>query len=266
MISFLWKSFYDARAYNSAIQTWKFKALLYFVLVSFVSSIFASALSVPAFIGILDAEAAHFSSQIPECEIGEKGFAFPHEKPVFVKLKDGRNFIAFTSDFLDPQDMDGVFAAFEKSWITFKTGADAEKRMPYSEIWQWYSSVYPSEKSIKINPENAAKFLGYLKKYSIFAMPIFNFFMAMLSNAAIIVSVLIPAHLLAARMLKNPTIFGSIKMSALASTPAILLSSAGLVFGMSNFAVMVFALLSFALVWKMTRKVAVLQIIEGSGK
>lgn len=266
MISFLWKSFYDARAYNFAIQTWKFKALLYFVLVSFVSSIFASALSVPAFIGILDAEAEHISKQIPECEISEKGFVFQHEKPVFAKLKDGRSFIAFTSGFLDPQEMDGVFAAFEKNWITFKTGANAEKRVPYSDVWRWYSSLYPREASIKINPENAAKFFEYLKKYSIFAMPIFNFFMAMISNAVIIVSVLIPAHLLAARMLKSATIFGSFKMAMLASTPAILLSSAGIVFGLSNFAVMAFALLSFALVWKMTRKVAVLQIMESSEK
>ena len=72
--------------------------------------------------------------------------------------------------------------------------------------------------------------------------------------------------MLAVRMMKSPSVFGSLKIGLIASTPAILLSSAGQIFGMPAFATVAFALMSFAIVWKMVRKVALLQIAESREK
>ena len=266
MISFFWKSFYDAKAYSFALKEWKFKTLGYFLLVSLTASVCSDFVAIPAFTGFIDREAGHISSQIPECKIGANGFEFPQKDPVYIKLSNGKNFIAFTSSFIPPNEMEGLAIAFERDWISFKADANSEKRMPYSEIWESYSALYPGEDSLQINPQTAAKFLEYLKDAAICALPVLNFIIAIISSSIMVFSILIPTHLLAMRMMKNPRIFDSLKIGLIASTPAILLSSAGQIFGMSSFATIVFAMLSFAIVWKMVRQIAMLQIIEGGEK
>ncbi|MBR4598178.1 MAG: DUF1189 family protein [Opitutales bacterium] len=123
MISFFWRCLYDPSAYCLALREWKFKALAYFLLVSLAASIFSDICTIPVFAEFINREGAHISRQIPECEIGAGGFEIAQKHAVFVKLTSGKNFIAFTPDFVSPKEMEGLAMAFERDWISLNTGA-----------------------------------------------------------------------------------------------------------------------------------------------
>lgn len=260
MISLLWKCFYDANAYNSVLKTWKFKTVIYFFFISFIASCFADLSSIPYLHKFLSEEAHTISVQIPTCKITESGIDLKSGPPVYVKLSDGRDFIGFTSDFIPSEKLESLMFAFEKNWISFNLNGDFEKRIPYSEVMQYYKSVYPEKTEIAVNPDSALDFIEYLKAAVLFAFPIFNFAFAIMSSALMLLSVTIPTYLLSLNIMPDIKLSGAVKIALIASTPAIILSAAGgLLTNMGSF---VFAMLSFVIVWKMMRRIAILRLKE----
>lgn len=260
MIPLLWKCFYDANAYNSVLKTWKFKTAIYFFFISFIASFLADLSSIPYLHKFLSEEAQTISSQIPNCRITENGIDLAGESPVYVKLSNGKDFMGFTSGFIPPEKLESLMFAFEKDWISFNLNGGFEKRVPYSEILQYYKSVYPEKTEIAVNSDSALDFIAYLKTVLIFAFPVFNFAFAIMSSALMLLSVAIPAYILSSKLMPDIKFSGALKIALIASTPAIILSAAGGI--LTNMGSFVFAMLSFAIVWKMTRRIAVLRLQE----
>lgn len=260
MISLLWKCFYDANAYNLVLKTWKFKTVIYFFFISLIASFFADLSSIPYLYKFLSEEADTISSQIPNCKITESGIDLQSENPVYVKLSSGKDFIGFTSGFIPPEKLENLLFAFEKNWISFNLNGDFEKRVPYSEVLQYYKSVYPEKTEIAINPDSALGFIEYLKAATLFAFPVFNFVFAIMSSALMLLSVTIPTYILSINVMPDIKISGAVKIALVASTPAIILSAAGGL--LTNIGSFVFAMLSFVIVWKMMRRIALLRLQE----
>lgn len=260
MISLLWKSFYDASAYNYVLKTWKFKTVIYFFFVSLIASIFANLGSIPYLYNFLNDEAKTISSQIPNCKITETGFDFKSDTPLYVKLSNGKDFIGFSENFIPSEKLENLLFAFERDWISFNLTDGFEKRVPYAEILQYYKTIYPNETEILINPDTSLKFIEYLKGVTLLIFPAFNFAFAIMTSTLMLFSVTIPTYLLSLNLMPEIKLTGAIKIALIASTPAIILSSIGGLF--SNFGSFVFAMLSFVIVWKMMRRIAILRIEE----
>lgn len=261
MIKMLWKSFGNVEAYAEALKTWRVKFLLYPLLVLCVSALLIASVNIYYFHNFVNNDLPYFAKQITEFTLTKDGISPALEKPYYIKSKDSQNVAAISSDFVDSNEMASMFVAFEKDRFTLHILGDENYRF-YADFFEQLKILkdvglnFDTDK-IVINEENVLTFFNYAKKFSFIIFPIVSFWISLFIFILFVLSLSIPAFIMSLRPLPNLGYFGALKISILASTPAMILQSMELALGYNSLGGIFYAILSFIILWKVINRIAI---------
>ena len=261
MISMIWKSFYDENAYRRALDTWRWKFPLYFLM---LCAVFALAVSLPVAkrINAYVFDSADFIiSQIPDGKIKNGRFTMSAPSPHFVKLKNGQNFMAFSEGLLDSNQTEGLFMSLEKDRITVYGGPDYEEYFFLSDIEKQVKEASKGAKTelaegIPVNGAALAGLLPTVRILTFMCLPAFMFCMAAVMLAIIAFSLSLPVFIASLSIMPGLRYVGALKIALLAATPAMVFFALELALGYNSFGGFIYMLLCFVIAWRVMRRLA----------
>ncbi len=263
MFRLLWKSLYSAEDYAAAIEGWRWKTAIYFLFLCAISTALSSAFMLPAFLSFAASQKDYVASQIPDAEISGGTLKMKSDKPVFIKFKDGENFMAMTPSFLEPAQTRGLMFAMEKDRLAIIMG-DAEQYVFYRDLASRYMAYRGLPESgaadapIKINPESARSFIEREIMAAAYTMlPAICFGVSFFFDALLVLIALFSARIMGATLLPGLGLFGAFKIALIASTPAAMMFALEFTFfGVSQLGIIIYPFLTLAIMMKIMRRLA----------
>jgi hypothetical protein len=264
MISMLWKSIYDANAYAYALKNWRWKFALYFL---FVCAVFTAVTTVPMMSRINDAlfkDIDAVAAQIPEGVIKDGRFSMDVPSPHFVKLSNGQPFMAFSNELLDSRQTKGLLLSLEKDRITIygPAGETYYFLAPNEELIALYLKEMfniDSTDGIAVNGELFSKFVPFVKFGCYLVLPFLIFGIAALMMIMMALSLSVFVFVLSLTRLTTLGYLGAIKVSLLATTPAMLFFAVESVLGYGTSGGVIYMILSFVIVLRVMRRLSASQ-------
>ena len=262
MLKMLLQSFGDSKAYAWALENWRWKFVLYFLLLALISGFAVLHSMLPEIKSNIDYAKEFITPQFPNAKIENSRFSMSEKSPYFAKSKSGENIIAFTEDFIYPPQTKGLFMAFERDRLTIYFG-NYENCLFYDELVGDYNKFSGLDSSanapLLINKEKADEFLDRIGKLSFFIFTPFFVSVALIANAVLIVSITIPSFLLSFAYMPSLGLGGALKIAILAATPTIVLQTLQVLLGFPNVSEIFFVFVSYYIVWRVLRKLAGLE-------
>ncbi len=118
IISTIFKSFGSISAYKNAAYNWKWKAVLYFIIITLISSVGTSLMVSKAFEHFYENSLKPAMHQLENVEIKAGKIKTPNGIDIELKSKDGKPFAVVSEKYVDANKLSGLMFAFENDRFT----------------------------------------------------------------------------------------------------------------------------------------------------
>lgn len=233
----IFKSFGSIDAYRNAAYNWKWKALLYFIIVTVISSAGTSIMVSKSFENFYENSLKPAMAQLVNVEIKNGKISTPNGKDIELKSKDGKPFAIVTEKYVDANKLSGLIFAFENDRFTaYQNGR--ETSFKFADI----GDLNPDgEKLLDLLPSTSEVVWIVVPAVAFTMVCIMNLIYAgLLSVAAIILSASLMPSLGASRCMK---------IAIVSITPPIIINALLMITVSEVMPDYIYALISGGIIW-----------------
>ena len=219
------KSFYSPQAYYDVLLAWRWKTVLYFLLLCALSGGISSVAVIRGFGETLEKEGPNIARQLPEISFRNCEVLMPEgADKIVVKSLSGAPLFAVSGRYLKPNELDNLLFSLEKDrFYAFPAGtqgasADAAQCVKLSD----FSELAEADKTYVFKTK---EIIDSVLRYSPFFIPIFVLAGSASLNLMFLITMTPACFILSLTLSPNMGFLRAAKFALIAITPVSILST-----------------------------------------